>query len=46
MRYWILITRAKNDGFKSSAAGREITLDNVESSLKDIASGNINKSNF
>ena len=36
------IIKAKNDGLKTSVDEREITLDNVESLLKDIASGKIN----
>ena len=33
------ITKVKNDGLKTNVHGREITLDNAESLLKDIASG-------
>ena len=29
------VTEAKNNGFKTNADGREITLDNAESLLKD-----------
>ena len=35
------ITKAKNDGLKTSVDRREITLDNVEILLKSIASGQI-----
>ena len=38
------ITKAKNDWLKTNVDGREITLDNVESLLKGIASRKINKS--
>ena len=40
------ITKAKKDGLETNKDGREITLDNVESFLKSIASGEINKSQF
>ena len=40
------ITKAKDDGLKTNADGREITLINAESLLKGIASGEINKSLF
>ena len=33
------VTKAKNDGLKTNVDGREITLDNLERLLKDIASG-------
>ena len=38
------IAKGKNDGLKTSAGGREITLDNAESLLKGIASRKINGS--
>ena len=40
------ITKAKKDGLETNKDGREITLDNAESFLKSIASGEINKSQF
>ena len=40
------IIKAKNDGLKTSVGGREITLDNTESLLKDIGIGKINESKF
>ena len=40
------ITKAKKDGLETNKDGREITLDNAESFLKGIASGEINKSQF
>ena len=40
------ITKAKKDGLETNKDGREITLDNAESFLKNIASGEINKSQF
>ena len=33
------VTEAKNKGLKINANGREITLDNAESLLKDVGSG-------
>ena len=33
------ITKAKNDGLRTNLNGREITLDNTESSLKDLGNG-------
>ena len=33
------VTKAKHDGLKTNVDGREITLDNLERLLKDIASG-------
>ena len=41
-----IITKAKNDEFKTNVDGRETTIDNAESLLKDILSGKINKSQF
>ena len=40
------INKAKNNGSKIHVDGREITLDNLESLLKGIASGKINASQF
>ena len=40
------ITKAKKDGLETNKDGREITLDNAESFLKSIASGEINKRQF
>ena len=40
------IVKAKNDGLKTSVDEREITLDNAESLLKDIASRKINGSKY
>ena len=40
------VTEAKNNGFKISVDGREITLDNVESLLKDTGSRKIDKWEF
>ena len=40
------IIKAKKDGLETNKDGREITLDNAESFLKSIASGEINKSQF
>ena len=40
------VTEAKNSGLKSIADGREITLDNAESLLKDAGSGKIDKRQF
>ena len=33
------VTNAKNDRFKTSAGGREITLDNTERLLRDLGNG-------
>ena len=40
------VTEAKNKGLKINANGREITLDNAESLLKDVGSGKIDKHDF
>ena len=40
------ITKVKNDGLKTSVDGREITLYNAQSLLRDKASGKINGSKF
>ena len=40
------VTEAKNYGFITNVDGREITLDNAESLLKDIAKGKINGNEF
>ena len=40
------ITKAKNNGFKTSAGGREITLDKTESLLKDLGNTEIDGSEF
>ena len=36
-----IVTEAKNNGFRTNLDGREITLDNVESFLKDLGNGKI-----
>ena len=36
-----IITEAKNNGLKTTVDGREITLDNAESLVKDAGSGKI-----
>ena len=41
-----IITNAKSDGLKTNVDGRQITLDNTESLLKDITSGKINGNEF
>ena len=41
-----IITKVKNDGLRTNVDGREITLNNVESLLKCLASGKINTSQF
>ena len=41
-----IITNAKSDGLKTNVDGRQITLDNTESLLKDITSGKINGNGF
>ena len=40
------ITEAKIDGLKTSADGREFTLDNAESLLKGLISGKIDEREF
>ena len=40
------VTKAKIDGLKTNADGREITLDNAESLLKDLGSGKVDKHGF
>ena len=40
------VTKAKNNRLKTNVDGRDITLDNVESLLKDTASGKIDGSEF
>ena len=40
------VTEAKNNGFKTSADGREIMLDNAESLLNDTSSGKIDRYEF
>ena len=40
------VTEAKNNGLKINVDGREITLDNVKSLLKDKGSGKIDKREF
>ena len=40
------VTEAKNNRLKINVDGREITLDNVESLLKDKGSGKIDKREF
>ena len=40
------VTKAKNNGLKINADGREVTLDNTESLLKSVGSGKINKNQF
>ena len=37
------VTKAKNEGFKTSADGREITLDNAQNLLKDLGNGMLDK---
>ena len=41
-----IVTKAKNNGFKSSAGGKKITLDRAESLLKDLGNGLINRCEF
>ena len=41
-----IITKVKNDGLRTNEDGREITLNNIESLLKCLASGKINTSQF
>ena len=40
------VTKAKREGLKRNAGGREITLDNAESLLKDLGSGKVDKHEF
>ena len=40
------VTEAKNNGLRTNVDGREITLDNTESLLKDVGSGKVNGSEF
>ena len=40
------VTKAKREGLKANADGREITLDNAESLLKDLGSGKVDKHGF
>ena len=40
------VTEAKNNGFKTSADGREIMLDNAESLLNDTSNGKIDRYEF
>ena len=40
------ITEAKNNGLKTNVDGREITLDNTESLLRDLGSGKIDSHEF
>ena len=40
------VTEAKNNGLKINADGREITLDNVESLVKGVGSGKVDKREF
>ena len=40
------ITKAKNERLKTTVDGKEITLDNAKSLLKDIASGKVDESEF
>ena len=37
------VTKAKNEGLKTSADGREITLDNAQNLLKDLGNGMLDK---
>ena len=41
-----IITKVKNDEFRTNVDGREVTLNNIESLLKCLASGKINTSQF
>ena len=41
-----IVTEAKNNGLKTSVDGREITLDNIGSLLKDVGSGEIDGSQY
>ena len=40
------VTEAKNNGLKINADGREITLDNVESLVKDVGSEKVDNREF
>ena len=40
------VTEAKNNGLRTKVDGREMTLDNAESSVKDVGSGKIDKREF
>ena len=40
------VTEAKNNRFNTNVDGREITLDNAESLLKDVGNGKIDKREF
>ena len=40
------VTKANREGFLTNAGGREITLDNAESLLKDFGSGKVDKHEF
>ena len=40
------VTEAKNNGLKTNVDGREITLDNTESLLRDLGSGKIDSHEF
>ena len=41
-----MVTNAKNNGFRTNVDGREITLDNAESLLKDLENGKIDGSKY
>ena len=41
-----IITETKNNGLKTDVDGREITLDNAESLVKDVSSGKTDKREF
>ena len=40
------VTKAKNEGLRINVDGREITLDNTESLLKDLRNGILNQHEF
>ena len=40
------VTKAKNEGLRTNVDGREITLDNTESLLKDLGNGILNRHEF
>ena len=40
------VTEAKNNRLRTNVDGREITLDNIESLLKDVSTGKIDRSEF
>ena len=40
------VTKAKNEGLRTYVDGREITLDNTESLLKDLGNGILNRHEF